>query len=210
LKSLEQSKEEIPLQVFCLGKDGVAILESHSIPSKLLDIERLGGFHTFDSKTFIDAVFQKFVIIHAALKTHDFVLFTDGDIVYERAGVIEYLKTNIADNDLLIQNDGTTDAEQRNLCTGFMFIRSSPLTLSMFDPVKQGSVYTSMHGNDQVFFNRFIKPALKYKSLPLNLFPTGFYYYKFYKTLTPFIIHFNWVIGHEKRRKMIEHGKWYI
>ena len=64
----------------------------------------------------------------------DYVLFTDGDIVYENNNFVNYLLENIGDNDILIQNDthlwdDTAGKDSSYLCSGFMFIKSNAKTL---------------------------------------------------------------------------------
>jgi hypothetical protein len=50
---------------------------------------------------------------------------------------------------------------------------------------------------------------MKYTRLPLSLFPTGKYYYKYSNNINPYMIHFNWIKGHEKKEKMIKYNKWF-
>ena len=36
------------------------------------------------------------------------------------------------------------------------------------------------------------------------------FYYDKNKSISPYLIHFNYVVGHVKRDRMIEHNKWYL
>ncbi len=45
--------------------------------------------------------FNKFRIISENLNKYDYVVFTDGDIVFENMEFIRYLESNIGDNDIL-------------------------------------------------------------------------------------------------------------
>lgn len=148
---------------------------------------------------------QKFQIIYDNLLLYDYVCFTDGDIVYN-GNVIDYCLQNINDNDILIQNDTMDDNDNSNLCSGFMFIRSNDKTKQLFNP-KVATIDAKEGWGDQMYINS-IKKKLKYKMLPLDLFPNGQYYYKYQPR--SYMIHFNWIVGHEKKNKMKSYGKWFI
>jgi hypothetical protein len=99
-----------------------------------------------------------------------------------------------------------------------MFIQSNPNTLSLFNPSCMEDKKNIVGWDDQIYVNQ-IKDRLTYKKLPLELFPNGRFYYSsndrnrfslFKKKLHPFLIHFNWVVGHEKQNKMKYFKKWFI
>ena len=138
--------------------------------------------------------------------TNKYVCITDGDIVYENNKVFDFLLDNIEDNDLLIQSEGL---HIDTLCAGFMFIKSNETTLMLFNPENVKRTIHLKDWNDQIYVN-LIKNKLKYKKLPLHLFPTGNYYYRFCNTIQPYLIHFNWIVGHEKKNRMKKHNKWFI
>jgi ATP-dependent Lon protease len=54
--------------------------------------------------------------------------------------------------------------------------------------------------DDQVYVNN-IKYKLKFKKLPLELFPNGRYYYINNKKINPYMIHFNFLYGHKKKER---------
>ena len=122
---------------------------------------------------------------------------------------MKYLLDKIEDNDMLIQNDGSNDDDTSNLCSGFMFIQSNPRTLKIFNPEEMDIHKNTVGWDDQVYINN-IKNNLKFKTLPFDLFPTGAYYYKNHSSINPYMIHFNWVVGHEKERRMRCYNKWLI
>lgn len=90
-----------------------------------------------------------------------------------------------------------------------MFIQSNENTINLFNPENVKKYLNNIGWDDQVYVNS-IRDKLKYKKLPLHLFPTGNYYYRFYNTIQPYLIHFNWVVGHEKKNRMKKHNKWFI
>jgi hypothetical protein len=122
---------------------------------------------------------------------------------------MHYLLENIGDNDMLIQNDMMENNNTDVLCSGFMFIKSNPKTLLLFNPFNVEDKRNEVGWGDQLYINS-IKDQLKYKLLPLELFPNGRYYYQNSKKIKPYLIHFNWVKGHDKKERMKEFKKLYF
>ena len=48
-----------------------------------------------------------------------------------------------------------------------------------------------------------------YKLLDLDDFPNGAHFKKYKDGLDPYIIHYNYILGHEKKNQMISDGNWY-
>ena len=207
LKSLENINYSPLPHSYCIGKEGYNLLKSKGYETTLIDEEDNSNFQTIRKGNWANITFNKFKIIHENLLKYKYVCITDGDIVYENKDFIKYLLNNIGDNDLLIQNDTMSDDDNSELCSGFMFIQSNENTLKLFNP-KLIKINKEMW-DDQIYINE-IKNKLKYKKLPLNLFPTGKYYYRNFKNITPYLIHFNFIIGHQKKGVMMLHNKWYI
>jgi hypothetical protein len=208
LQSLKNINMKKQLKVYCIGKEGYTILNNNNVTCELIDNEEeeLNVFQKFRTQKWSNVVFYKFEIIYNNLLNNEYVCITDGDIVYENNQIFDYLLSHIEDNDLLIQSEGIDVVD---LCSGFMFIKSNENTISLFNP-KNVERYKNKEGwGDQIYINS-IKYKLKYKKLPLKLFPTGNYYYQYNKNIQPYLIHFNWVIGHEKKNKMMYYNKWYV
>ena len=209
LRSLENIGLQGALHTYCIGREGYETIVEKGHPCTLIDNERYSEFVSFYQPGWSNVTYHKFIIIHENLKKYDYVCITDGDIVFENADFLHYLKSNIGDYDLLIQNEGMDDHTQDSLCSGFMFLRSNPKTLALFDPKVMESQKDNNTWDDQQYVNN-IRHALQYKTLPLALFPNGQYYYHHHETLTPYLIHFNWVIGHEKKERMKQYNKWLL
>jgi hypothetical protein len=205
LESLKRINMKKQLEVYCIGKDGYNTLQLNDISCNLIDDEQISKFETFRTGNWSNITYYKFEIIYKKLLKSEYVCFTDGDIVYENNCFFDYLLNNIQDNDILIQSEGL---DQDDLCSGFMFIKSNNLTLELFNPLNVEKYKHIIGWGDQVYINE-IKYKLRYKRLPLDLFPTGNYYYNYCNNINPYMIHFNWVVGHEKKQKMIYHNKWY-
>lgn len=171
----------------------------------------------FNTHNFAKVVSKKWVILEKELLKHEIVLFTDGDVVFERPDVFDHLITELGDNDMIIQNDKMIDTNADNLCTGFFMVKRNVTTQKIFCMKHINEIFKinnlswdNNKINDQQIFNKYIKAKLKLKILPIDLFPNGAIFYKNHTTLiNPFIIHFNHVSGHEKKIKMKSHKKWY-
>ena len=205
IESLKKINMKKQLDIYCIGKDGYEKLISNDIPCNLIYDEQLSNFETFWTGNSSNITYYKFEIIYENLLKYEFVCFTDGNIVYENNCFLEYLLNNIGNNDILIQSEGL---ETDELCSGFMFIKSNSLTLELFNPINIEKYKDIKEWDDQVYVNE-IKYKMKYKKLPLELFPTGNYYYNYNNNINPFMIHFNWLIDHEKKQKMIYYNKWF-
>ena len=208
LKSLEKIDSNINLNCYCIGKEGYEYLNSKNYNCFLIDEEKNSNFQVFRQGNWSNIVFNKFVIIYENLLKYKYVCITDGDIVFENANFLQYLLENIGLNELLIQTE-YIDEKNYVLCSGFMFIKSNSNTLNFFNPKYIEHKKNTSGWGDQLYVNNN-KHKLKYKRLPIELFPNGNYYYKNFNRLNPYLIHFNWIIGNEKKVKMQNHGKWYL
>ena len=192
------AKAQIPetLKVCKIGKD----LKS--------DHDGMKQFTCHLQENWCDITRMKFAAISNYLKNYRYVVFTDGDIVYLQSDAISYCLQQMIDNpdlDYLGQQEGYYQDE---FCTGFMIIRSTPLTRKLFDPkdIPKGKQFN----NDQIWFNRKIRKRLKCQYLPLDLYPNGRWFYKHPELANgkAKLVHFNWSVGHEKTYRMKEYGMW--
>jgi len=203
LESLKRINTSIQLDIYCIGKQGHEILKNNGYKSILIDEEENSNFQLYREGNWSNITFNKFKIIYENLLKYEYVCFTDGDIVYEKKGFYDYLLENIGDNDMLIQNECLSDDvidNSEEICSGFMFIRSNETTIEFFNPKNMEDKKNLEGWDDQKYINEN-KESLKYKKLSLELFPNGNYYYKNYLTIEPFLIHFNWLAGTQKKRK---------
>jgi len=208
LKSLEKINSNINLKCYCIGEKGYEYLNSKKYNCSLIDEEENSNFQFFRQGNWSNIVFNKFAIIYENLLKYKYVCITDGDIVFENANFLQYLFENIELNELLIQTE-YIDEKNYVLCSGFMFIKSNSNTLNFFNPKYIEHKKDTIGWDDQIYINNN-KHKLKYKLLPIELFPNGNYYYKNFYRLNSYLIHFNWIIGNEKKEKMQKHGKWYL
>ena len=206
LESLKNINSELELKSYCIGQNGYKALQKQNNLCDLINEECNSNFQTFRNGNWSNITYHKFNIIYDNLLKYDYICFTDGDIVFENHKFYHYLIQNIGDYDLLVQSEGD---EYEDFCSGFMYIRSNPNTLSIFDPSNISIFKDTIGWDDQIYLNT-VKKSLKYKKLPLDLFPNGKYYFQHNQHISPYLIHFNWAYGHGKKDKMKEYNKWYL
>jgi len=175
----------------------------------LINEEENSNFQLWRSGNWSNIVYNKFKIIYENLLVEDYVCITDGDVVFENNKFLDYLLQNCKDNEMLVQNDTLRNKTKKAVCSGFMFIKSTPNTINLFNPINVEKNRNKEGWGDQIYVND-IKKKLKYNTLPLQLYPNGGYYFKYYREIKPYMIHFNWLLGNKKLDKMKGYGKWFL
>ena len=204
------------LKVYCIDQESYDYLSPFFNFVYLMDIdedEKESELINFRVGNWSKVVYKKFNIIYEELLKNDYVLFTDGDIVYKKRGFIEYCLKNIGNNDIIAQDDKYTNNKlfsesvttKNQLCTGFMLIKNNKKMLEVFNPKNIPELDIEC---DQYYINK-IKDKLLYKKLPMDLFPNGFHF-RIEKPSNNYLIHFNFIIGSRKKEKMIKYGYWYL
>jgi hypothetical protein len=184
--------------------------------STVVSIEEntLGGFCAWNTKGYDQVCYWKLELIYRVLSVGMNILLVDGDIVF-RSDPREDLRVWWEDRlyDVWCQNDSSENRNTRNMCTGYMFIKSSARLIELYDCVSSAgqAKYKScaFDNNDQTFFNRYVKPAIMMCAIPLEKYPNGQYFYDV-RPVKPVLVHFNWVQGHLKMAKMKEHRMWLL
>lgn len=204
------------LKVYCIDQESYDYLSKDFENIFKMDIgdeEVEKDLINFRYKKWSKIVFKKFNIIYKELQENDYVLFTDGDIVYKKKGFVEYCLDQIGNNELIIQDDrfltepidssGYYSSEV--LCTGFMMIKKNDNMLKIFNPENIPELDIDC---DQYYINK-TKENIKFKKLPCDLFPNGSYF-RLKNPVNNFLIHFNYILGTRKKEKMIKYGYWYL
>ena len=221
IKSLNNINKNIKLKVFCLDEeakheisktcnmDCELFLYKNSNLNNNIDFSRGSSF---EDKNWSSVTIQKLFLIHQELLKSNFVLFTDGDIVYKNEVFLPYLYRKMLENtniDMLIQTDWVGGAN--DLCTGFFIVRKNNKTLDFFNPetiIRNMNKNTKKWRDDQVYINYF-KKTLNIIELPIDKFPNGRYFYN-KEPKSPFLVHFNYLKGiSTKQNKMKQYNMWY-
>ena len=161
-------------------------------------------------ENFGNLMLVKFELIYKELLKKDNVVYVDGDIVFKKDFVNDLSKFS-PNVDIVFQNDLRPSKPNREwVCAGFMYIKSNETTKEFFKPTKKlVKKFTKYKTHDQSYINKNRK-KFSYSILPLDQYPNGAHYYQYYESLTPSLIHFNYVRGDKKLELMREHGEWYI
>tara|TARA_R110000823_G_scaffold234654_1_gene360856 strand:- start:96 stop:785 length:690 start_codon:yes stop_codon:yes gene_type:complete len=208
LKSLSMLGHPRLLEVNCIDTTAMKKLQDYPMKEKLdvPDDEVETELQTFRTGNWNKVVYQKFRAIHKALLKNDFVYFTDGDIVYKSDRFIKDLQNRMDDDiDLLIQNDKQNDNDDSELCSGVMYIRSNDKTKEFFNPEYMD---VNLITCDQIYVNN-MKHKLNYEKLPLRRYPNG-KYFREQQPSTPYLIHYNYLIGLDKQTMMKEDNNWLV
>ena len=206
LKSLK--KIDLDQKILCVCIDNYSYDKLKDSYNAVVIDTKYDKFSRYHKDDFFEISKFKFFIVCELLKKGYNILFTDGDIFYKK-NPINYIDNILKDKniDVVIQNDdgNNNDNDHNYLCTGFYFVKSTPKNIELFNLSKYQDNKISC---DQTLFNKFIKPNLNYAVLPLSLFPNGCTFYKCGNKDEQYLVHFNYVVGHEKKNKMINYGLW--
>lgn len=217
LKSLQPFGLDKKILIMCIDTKGTNILKRLGYNVCCIDDKELGKFCPWNTKGYDRICYLKLELIYRILSLNKNVLLADGDIVF-RNNPIEDIQSWLSDTiyDVWIQNDSQEDRNTKNMCTGYMFIKTNERLIKLYDCVseegRQKYLSCAFDNNDQTYFNKFVKPACMFNALPLEKYPNGKMYYDNADNLKniSIIVHFNWVQGHLKMAKMKEHKMWLL
>lgn len=213
LKSLKQFDLDKKILIVCIDTKGADTLRKLGYYVVCID-ETYGSFSPWNSTEYVKICYLKLELIHTVLSLHVNVLLVDGDIVF-RKNPMDDLTIWLNDTvfDVWIQNDSQHNGNTTNMCTGYMFIKSSNRLIKLYDVVSEEGrakyLKCAFNNNDQTYFNVYVKRACIFNALPLEKYPNGKMFYE-NPTLDPVLVHFNWVVGHVKMAKMKEHNMWLL
>lgn len=168
--------------------------------------ENLKDFSKYGTKNFNKISYARYIIAQDLLKTNNSITYLDIDIVVCKnfeSYILQKLKLN--PKQLLIQSNHLNKP-----CTGFFSLTSnfnSNILNKLINP-------KNFNLNDQEYLHKLMeeeKPT-DIKLLDKNDFPNGAYYYRNHKEIGSSckIIHFNCVVGDDKKiKKMREYNHYY-
>jgi hypothetical protein len=217
LKSLKAFNLDMKIFIVCIDKKGSDILRKLGYNVLCVDDQELSSFSPWNTKGYDKICYLKLELIYKILSLNKNVLLIDGDIVFRKDLMIEmreWWKDKVFD--VWIQNDAQRNGNTRNMCTGYVFIKSSDRLIELYDCVSEAGkkkyLKCAFNNNDQTYFNDFVKPYCIFNPLPVEQYPNGKMYYENTEELkeSPILVHFNWVHGHMKMAKMKEHKMWLL
>lgn len=203
--------------IICIDKKSSNILQKLGYITYCIEDNTLNKFCPWNTNGYDKICYYKLELIYRLLSLNKNILLIDGDIVFRKNPMDDIRKWWKNENyDIWIQNDSEENKNITNMCTGYMFIKTSPKLINLYDCVSvQGQnkyIKCAFDNNDQTYFNEFIKPYCSINPLPLEKYPNGNMFYNNFKTIlhTSVLVHFNWVHGHIKMAKMKEHKMWLL
>ena len=215
LKSLRAFGLDHKMLILCLDRRGADVLEKKGYRTVCIDHE-IGRFCPWNTKGYDQICYLKMELVYQILSFGRNVLLIDGDIVFLQDPMMDVLKWGKESGEVWIQNDAQKNQDTTNLCTGYLYLRSSPLMIELYDCVSEAGMEKykkcAFDNNDQTYFNKYVKPYCKVNALPLEQYPNGKMFYDHLKSVRrdTVLVHFNWVKGHLKMAKMKEHKLWLL
>jgi hypothetical protein len=196
-------------------KEGYNVYPMGSSPNTSPAVN-LGGFYAYNSCKYDDVCYLKLMLIYEIIQVYKKdVLLVDGDIVFLKDPTKDIVLWDSCDHELVIQNDKLLNEDHSNLCTGYMWIKSSNKMARLYDV---GSIEGQLQydkcrldNNDQSYVNKYVKPYCYVRVLQLNKYPNGRVFYNdIMINQSATLVHFNWLKGHEKMAKMKECKMWLL
>lgn len=228
LKSMEKSKSTFKLIVFCIDTQTYEELKNcdnciclHT--DFLYDRGLASDFKVWEEKDYKKIVFAKLdVILYTLKNTYDMgieaVGYIDTDIVLFSDPTIIMLEAMNQNKDINIfsqcDEGGKTCSNKidcQNICSGVIVFRNNKSLYHIFE-------YTSEDINKFCTDQHFLTSNLKKLNIicltiDKNIFLNGSYFHINHSNIFPdsaCLIHFNYMVGNQKQRKMIEQNVWYI
>ncbi len=214
LHSIKKNKINIDLNVYTLDTISFDYFSNIDVRTKLIDSssykDEFSEFELQNSSDFYKIVYFKFFCLNDLLKSSKFVLFLDGDIVIKK-DFSKKIYEMIDKSDFIAQsNKSPHDDNIDEINSGFMLFRSNKKVLKYINPDRFSlKKFSKFKFHDQTYINN-IKSKFDYKLLDLDDFPNGAHFKKYKDRLDPYIIHYNYILGHEKKNQMISDGNWYL
>lgn len=152
-------------------------------------------------------VFSKLEVVKRILSGGRDVIFSDADVVFLR-NPIPLLQS--IDRDFCIQSGETANLteDHPSVCSGFYSARACSKNIEALDANEVE--IEAYEGDQDLIRDRVIRGRLNAKILSLQEFPNG-RFWRDNMTMQPYIVHFNWILGVEQKRKhMQECGLWLV
>jgi hypothetical protein len=219
LKSLKKYNLDKKILIVCIDSKSEFVFKKLGYNVYTFNDNSLQKFVSWNKQGYDKICYIKLIVIYHLLNLNYNALLVDGDIVFLKNPILDIINwSNNNSYDIWIQNDSQNNNIIDNMCTGYMYVKSSNITKKLYDCISNEGIekykQCALDNNDQSYFNLFIKPYCNFKPLMLSDYPNGKYYYTNYinENLDNncILVHFNWVHGHEKLVKIKKHGLWLL
>jgi hypothetical protein len=210
LKSLQPYGLDRDMLIVCMDRPAATALAAKGYRTTCEDQDGLGRFCPWNTKGYDQICYTKLQTVHRLLSEGRHVWMVDGDVVVLRDPRPDLVRGS-AVADLVIQNDAQDDADTTNLCTGYLWIRSTPETIRCYAPeqVRARWAACAFDNNDQTYVNQWVKPVCRTLALPIAQYPNGKVFLE-QRVTDPVLVHFNWIKGHQKLVTMKRSHMWWL
>ncbi|CEG77102.1 hypothetical protein RMATCC62417_11902 [Rhizopus microsporus] len=212
--------------IFCLDDklyDHLALTGYTSHAAKIPDTwfrqEIEANFSLYFSETYRIITHAKTLVVQQLLYLDVTVFFSDVDIVWRRTHIVDYVSAVMnarPSTETLFQQEGV---DQREINSGFYLMRpTSTMKRLLAETITIQD--TSEKMTQQGAMNAALdKLDLDIRTGPVGLldllhFPNGYVYFDLdlprQHGIEPFIVHANYLIGEDKKKKLIEFNMWYL
>ncbi len=208
LTSLKNLGLDNKINTYCLDNDSYKEISSNGFNAEevKIDFDIVKNPTHYGTKDFNIFMYYKVKVIKSELKNNKFVTYTDGDVVFKKPFDDIYKDSNkhdlISVKDFHVKNPGKT-----SICAGFMVLKSNFKTKYLFNPNTISKNNFEIH--DQEIINSK-KKWISYKYLDHESFCNGSYFLENSEKLDPVLIHFNYIVGDDKKEIMKDQNCWYI
>jgi hypothetical protein len=216
--SLKKADVKQKLLILCVDKESYTFFRSMNVPSLLYKPLKpvLPGTQPsqFGSDTFMSYNFMKLEICeHIRLNylNAKYIIYMDGDIIVFH-DFIEYIKEEFEKKNcsFLFQCDDLYDSPNRTqCCTGFFAYKQETIDRSPFI-INDLKLWKEIR-EDQPWVNKHVRLYdIRFDFLERSLFPNGVYIKdERWKKDTPYLLHFNHLVGNAKISTMKRLNMWY-
>lgn len=220
--SINIKKKDIPwnLCVICSDMESYEKCILHGIAAIHINTnenneENLKKMATWNDSNWNNVTFMKLKAMRQIMAVQSIkrITFIDGDIHIYRDFIPYLLKLEEENPEIefFIQSDSTSnnpDKHSQYICSGFYHFKNSPRIHPLFDYNENDLLINTHNADQQHLTKKLIEYEIKTKQLSRHLFPNGSLFSNIPEN--PFLFHYNYMVGDEKRKNMMKMGHWYL
>jgi len=194
---LDKSTEEILLKAY--PENTVPMLPG-------VEDDDLNGFAKFGTQEFKRLTSGRPRMINAFLRHNVTVLYNDVDIVW-KTKVWDELDAIVNDSDDEVEAIFQEDGGDRHICTCIIFMVPGQANFRLLENW-QHAIDTGKYSYDQKAFNEALRAdhGVKWKRLPVELFPSGKEYFQYNEREGVHVVHANYMKGHTTKYTRLKYS----
>ena len=197
------------VNVYCLDNESYEQINERGYNGKKIDTKyKITTSPTqFGTNEFNTFMYYKMKVIRDALKQNKEILYTDGDVVFKKKNFLQYLDNSFNCDLLAIKDFNVENPQKTSICAGFMYLKSNLKIKKIINPKIISK--NNFKIQDQEIINSKRK-WINFEFLSQEDYCNGSFYMKNNKILNPTVIHFNYIVGDNKKDVMKKYNSWYL